>query len=107
MFTAHVELPNVDVRPLSNAMRTLVTDATPEQMAIREINPSYYIFKADQLFDRLGRLSNENASGEYYLTDVFELMRDDGLLVEAWVANLTDNAHLLSPLACALRAFAI
>lgn len=57
-------------------------DATPEQMAIREINPSYYIFKADQLFDRLGRLSNENASGEYYITDVFELMRDDGLLVE-------------------------
>jgi len=57
-------------------------DATPEQLEIREVNPSYYIFRADALFDRLGRLGNQNASGEYYITDVFELMKDDGLRVE-------------------------
>ena len=57
-------------------------DATPEQLEIREVNPSYYIFRADALFDRLGRLGNQNASGEYYITDVFELMKNDGLRVE-------------------------
>ena len=57
-------------------------DATPEQLEIREVNPSYYIFRADALFERLGRLGNQNASGEYYITDVFELMQQDGLRVE-------------------------
>lgn len=57
-------------------------EATPEQLEIMEVNPSYYIFRADALFDRLGRLGDENASGEYYITDVFELMRIDGLRVE-------------------------
>ena len=57
-------------------------DATPDQIGINEINPSYYVFRADALFDRLGRLGNDNASGEYYITDVFELMRNDGLTVE-------------------------
>lgn len=57
-------------------------DASPEQLELREVNPSYYIFRADALFDRLGRLGNGNASGEYYITDVFELMKDDGLRVE-------------------------
>jgi bifunctional UDP-N-acetylglucosamine pyrophosphorylase/glucosamine-1-phosphate N-acetyltransferase len=57
-------------------------DATPEQLELKEVNPSYYIFRADALFDRLGRLGNTNASGEYYITDVFELMKSDGLRVE-------------------------
>jgi bifunctional UDP-N-acetylglucosamine pyrophosphorylase/glucosamine-1-phosphate N-acetyltransferase len=57
-------------------------DATPEQLAIKEVNPSYYIFQAGALFDRLSRLSNDNASGEYYITDIFELMKADGLRVE-------------------------
>ena len=57
-------------------------DATPEQLLINEVNPSYYVFKADELFSRLSRLKNDNANGEYYITDVFELMKSDGLLIE-------------------------
>ena len=57
-------------------------DASPEQLELREVNPSYYIFRADALFDRLGRLGNGNASGEYYITDVFELMLKRNLPVE-------------------------
>jgi bifunctional UDP-N-acetylglucosamine pyrophosphorylase/glucosamine-1-phosphate N-acetyltransferase len=57
-------------------------DATPEQLQIDEVNPSYYVFKADELFSRLSRLKNDNANGEYYITDVFELMNSDGLLIE-------------------------
>jgi len=57
-------------------------DATPEQLLIDEVNPSYYVFKADELFNRLSLLKNDNANGEYYITDVFELMKSDGLRIE-------------------------
>ncbi|MEC8321836.1 MAG: bifunctional UDP-N-acetylglucosamine diphosphorylase/glucosamine-1-phosphate N-acetyltransferase GlmU, partial [Planctomycetota bacterium] len=35
-------------------------------------------FKAGPLFERLSRTDNDNANGEYYITDVFGLARDDG-----------------------------
>ncbi len=65
------------VRDASGAFERIVEerDATPEQRAICEINPSYYIFRADDLFDALDRIDNNNAKGEYYLTDVFEALR--------------------------------
>ena len=53
-------------------------DATEEQLAIREINPSYYCFRSGDLFEQLSRISNDNASGEYYVTDVFRLLLDAG-----------------------------
>jgi bifunctional UDP-N-acetylglucosamine pyrophosphorylase / glucosamine-1-phosphate N-acetyltransferase len=53
-------------------------DATPAQLAIREVNPSYYCFRVGDLFAALSRVDNKNASGEYYLTDVFELLLKDG-----------------------------
>ncbi|MEM1444723.1 MAG: NTP transferase domain-containing protein [Planctomycetota bacterium] len=53
-------------------------DATPEQLAVREVNPSYYCFKAPELFDALKRVSSDNAQGEYYLTDVPGLLKQDG-----------------------------
>jgi bifunctional UDP-N-acetylglucosamine pyrophosphorylase/glucosamine-1-phosphate N-acetyltransferase len=52
-------------------------DASPEQLAICEINP-YYCFRTADLFDALKRVTNQNASGEYYITDVFELLLRDG-----------------------------
>ncbi|MCE2875538.1 MAG: NTP transferase domain-containing protein [Planctomycetaceae bacterium] len=57
-------------------------DATEAQRAIREINPSYYLFRTRDLFDALTRVTNQNASGEYYITDVFELLLKDGKRVE-------------------------
>jgi UDP-N-acetylglucosamine diphosphorylase/glucosamine-1-phosphate N-acetyltransferase len=57
-------------------------DATEAQRAIREINPSYYLFRTTDLFSALTRVTNRNASGEYYLTDVFELLLKDGKHVE-------------------------
>ena len=45
-------------------------DADPEQLAIREINAGTYAFDAAPLRAALEGLSNDNAQGEYYLTDV-------------------------------------
>lgn len=53
-------------------------DATEEQRQIREINSGIYCFNTKKLFAALSKVSNENAQGEYYLTDVPALLRADG-----------------------------
>ena len=45
-------------------------DCTPEQKLISEVNMGVYVFNAKKLFAYLDNLKNENAQGEYYLTDV-------------------------------------
>ena len=54
-------------------------DATPEELAIQEVNAGTYAFAAAPLADALERLGNDNAQGEYYLGDVLPLMREAGL----------------------------
>jgi bifunctional UDP-N-acetylglucosamine pyrophosphorylase/glucosamine-1-phosphate N-acetyltransferase len=44
-------------------------DATEEELALREVNSSIYVFAADKLWPALERLAPENAQGELYLTD--------------------------------------
>ncbi|HEX4124721.1 MAG TPA: NTP transferase domain-containing protein [Tepidisphaeraceae bacterium] len=53
-------------------------DATPEQRAIKEVFPSYYCVNVDSLNFALDRLKNENKKGEYYLTDIFGILRAAG-----------------------------
>jgi bifunctional UDP-N-acetylglucosamine pyrophosphorylase / glucosamine-1-phosphate N-acetyltransferase len=53
-------------------------DAADEQIAIAEINPSFYCFRRGLLAPALRRLSPENAQGEYYLTDVIGVLREAG-----------------------------
>ena len=56
-------------------------DATPEQRAIKEGNTGIFALPGKRLGDWLGRLSNNNAQGEYYLTDVVALAVADGIPV--------------------------
>jgi bifunctional UDP-N-acetylglucosamine pyrophosphorylase/glucosamine-1-phosphate N-acetyltransferase len=53
-------------------------DADDTQRAIREINSGVYAFDGDVLSDALGRLSDANAAGERYLTDVVGIAQSDG-----------------------------
>jgi bifunctional UDP-N-acetylglucosamine pyrophosphorylase / glucosamine-1-phosphate N-acetyltransferase len=53
-------------------------DASAEELAIREINAGTYAFDAGPLATALAGLSNDNAQGEYYLTDVFAALRAAG-----------------------------
>jgi bifunctional UDP-N-acetylglucosamine pyrophosphorylase/glucosamine-1-phosphate N-acetyltransferase len=62
------------------------TDATPEQLAIDEVNSSIYVFHGAALWPALGRLDPANAQGELYLTDVVRLLVDAGDRVVAHVA---------------------
>ena len=53
-------------------------DASPDEAAVKEVFPSLYCLKASALIDALGKLQNDNAKSEYYLTDVFEIIQNGG-----------------------------
>ena len=54
------------------------SDCTQEQLAITELNSGVYVFRAPLLLDALKSIRPENAQGEYYLTDVPAIMRENG-----------------------------
>ena len=53
-------------------------DATDEQRAVREVNSSIYVFRADRLWLVLDRLTPHNAQGELYLTDSVGILASEG-----------------------------
>ncbi|MDD2830436.1 MAG: bifunctional UDP-N-acetylglucosamine diphosphorylase/glucosamine-1-phosphate N-acetyltransferase GlmU [Sulfuricurvum sp.] len=56
-------------------------DASESEKAINTVNAGVYAFKHHVLQTYIPRLSNANAQGEYYLTDVIEMARNDGLSI--------------------------
>jgi bifunctional UDP-N-acetylglucosamine pyrophosphorylase/glucosamine-1-phosphate N-acetyltransferase len=66
-------------------------NAPPHILAIREFNTAVYCFEPNHVFDALSRIGNDNAQGEYYLTDVVELLsRETGKCS----AYLSPDTHL-------------
>lgn len=55
-----------------------VKDATEEQRAIKEVNLNYFCFDAEWLWDALKKVSNNNAQGEYYITDLIGIAQSQG-----------------------------
>ena len=53
-------------------------DATEDERAVREVNSSIYVFRAETLWPVLDRLTPHNAQGELYLTDSVALLVEDG-----------------------------
>jgi len=82
------------LRDASGQMQAIVEEAqaTPEQLAIRELNASVYCFSADWLWPALQRIPL-SPKGEYYLTDLVGLAVADGLPVQALVAD--DPAEMI------------
>ncbi len=76
-------------------------DATDDERAVREVNPSIYCFRRTLLAPALRRLVPENAQGEYYLTDVIAVLRRAGHRVAAVpvadpqeILGVNDRVHL-------------
>ena len=76
-------------------------DATTEELAINEVNTSIYCFRRSLLAPALSTLSPANVQGEYYLTDVVDVLARAGHPVEATsvadpmeVAGVNDRAQL-------------
>lgn len=69
-------------------------NATVDQLAINEVNPSYYLFDAKHLFDALAKVERNEVTGEYYITDVPTLLLGSGERVE--VIEAVPPADVLS-----------
>lgn len=65
-------------------------DATEAQKAIKEINTGIYCMECPLMFDVLATLTNDNAQGEYYLTDVLEKLNQAGQKVGGVITEDSD-----------------
>lgn len=59
-------------------------DGKPEELKVKEINTGVFCFDNKKLFEALKQVNNDNAQGEYYLTDVLEILRNSGERVGAY-----------------------
>ncbi|MBS3678622.1 bifunctional UDP-N-acetylglucosamine diphosphorylase/glucosamine-1-phosphate N-acetyltransferase GlmU [Ornithinibacillus massiliensis] len=60
-------------------------DASPEELQVDEINTGTFCFDNKALFDALKDVSNDNSQGEYYLTDVIEILKKKSEKVSAYM----------------------
>lgn len=70
-------------READGSFRAIVEDrdCTPEEKKITEVNTGTYVFRTAPLLESLGQLSQDNAQGEFYLTDVPAILKAKGLRV--------------------------
>jgi len=68
-------------------------DANPQQREIREVNSGAYSFKTDDLLEYLGELTQNNSQGEYYLTDIISWCKKNGLNVNAYILENSDEIY--------------
>jgi bifunctional UDP-N-acetylglucosamine pyrophosphorylase/glucosamine-1-phosphate N-acetyltransferase len=82
-------------------------DASPEQLLVKTCNSGVMVASAEDMFGALERVTNENANGEYYLTDVVGILRADGKNAAAHIADATEvlGVNSRADLALAEQAF--
>jgi bifunctional UDP-N-acetylglucosamine pyrophosphorylase/glucosamine-1-phosphate N-acetyltransferase len=91
MVTARMPLPSNFGRVIRRGDRVerIVEqrDATPDELAIDEMNAGLYLFDETKLRAAVAELTNDNAQGEYYLTDAVERLTQAGNRVVPVVAE--------------------
>ena len=94
MLTSPEPLPGLVVRGADGRVERIVeqTDATPEELCIREGNTGVYLVDAAFLAKALGEIDDANEQGELYLTDIVAVARAQGLPVEALALLDADEA---------------
>jgi bifunctional UDP-N-acetylglucosamine pyrophosphorylase/glucosamine-1-phosphate N-acetyltransferase len=95
-----VELPDASgygrvMRDASGEIVAIVEhkDATPAQRLVREINTGIMAIPTRRLKAWLERLDNRNAQGEYYLTDIFAMAREEGVAIVAVKPDSIDETR--------------
>jgi len=68
------------------------SDCTPAQRAVKEVNPSYYLFNNQALFKALTQVKPNNVKKEYYLTDALSVLIATGNKVVAVTAVRPEEA---------------
>ena len=67
-------------------------DANSQEKEIHEINTGVYCFDNKKLFAALHQINNDNAQGEYYLTDVIAILKQAGEVVAAYKMDDFDES---------------
>jgi bifunctional UDP-N-acetylglucosamine pyrophosphorylase/glucosamine-1-phosphate N-acetyltransferase len=84
-------------------------EATVTQRAIDEINTGMYVVKNRLLFQALSRVTNQNSKHEYYLTDIVNILKNDGCVIgtyalkESYKAMGVNDLYALSIAEAKLR----
>lgn len=65
-------------------------DCNEEEVKVNEINSGMYCFDIEALLSTLGKLNNNNNQGEYYLTDVIEILKNEGKKVGAIAVDVKE-----------------
>ena len=81
------------VREGQNGLKAIVEEkeADDETRKICEVNSGAYCFRSDVLLQALGQLEKSELTGEYYLTDTVQIIRNDGKIVNAYKAENSDS----------------
>ncbi|MGL4655703.1 MAG: bifunctional UDP-N-acetylglucosamine diphosphorylase/glucosamine-1-phosphate N-acetyltransferase GlmU [Sarcina sp.] len=66
-------------------------DCSENELAVKEINAGMYCFDIESLLASLDKLSNDNAQGEYYLTDVIGILKSEGKKVGAMITDFEET----------------
>lgn len=98
LLSAELENPTgygrvIRKRARSSEVQSIVEEkaARAAQKKIREINSGFYAFGVKELYRHIDELSTANTHGEYYLTDMAEVLRKAGKRVAAWkTANASE-----------------
>ncbi|MGA8599267.1 MAG: bifunctional UDP-N-acetylglucosamine diphosphorylase/glucosamine-1-phosphate N-acetyltransferase GlmU [Bryobacteraceae bacterium] len=98
LLTTEVENPagyGRIVRNSAGSIAAIVEDksATPDQLAIREINTGQYLFDGGPFWKHIDEVRPNNAAGEYYLTDMIEILSRHGYPVRPFLVE--DETELL------------
>lgn len=72
-------------------------DATPEELAIKEVNPSYFCFNSKWLWENIDKIKANNAQKEYYLTDLLALAIKSNSKIETISINPKEGIGINTP----------
>ena len=66
-------------------------DCNEEELKINEMNTAIYCFDIELLVNALGKINNNNNQGEYYLTDIIEILKSENKSVGAVVTEYEET----------------
>ena len=84
------------IRSANGAIERIVEkkDGTPEELAVRELNPAFFCFNGPWLWQSLAKLKNANAQGEYYLTDLVKMAMTEGVKISSLLIDPKEGAGI-------------
>ena len=97
------------IRGISGAVKAIVEDkeAAAEEKRVREINVGLYCFDRKDLFEVISRVQKSKVKKEFYLTDVIEILLEDGRKVGAFKTDDAGESFGMNSRADLAKAYSI